>query len=468
MQHFYDGQIRRYLTQVIRVFSNFVVKYGDGTLHRVPVMYGDADRQVASILRGNSENKVNSTPRIAVYMTGLDIDRDRLADSSFVSKVNIRERDINDQNEYTYGQGKNYTVERLMPTPFKLTFKVDIWSANTDQKLQMLEQMLVLFNPSLELQTNSNFVDWTAISVLNLNQINWSSRTVPVGNDTPIDVATLTMDTPIWISPPVKVKHLGVITKIVTSMFGAARTDESDYIDGLGYSLGSGSTTMSDLLSEDVTTIGGFNINVYNTANTFKASLIKYSGAAADAQSWLQLFEQYPGKYVEGSSRIYITQPDGSEITGTIAVDPFNDQLINISPNPDLLIQDETLITENVFNGYTSVRTGSPSTFDAIIDPTRVYPGNGMVNPEPGDRFLIIEDITGNNQAWGTFVAHTNDIIEYDGTNWHVIFDSVQEERIVIQSNIYNNIRVQYTWNNVSWVKRFDGEYTASQWRIVL
>jgi hypothetical protein len=276
------------------------------------------------------------------------------------------------------------------------------------------------------------------------------------------------MDTPIWISPPVKVKHLGVITKIVTSMFGAARTDESDYIDGLGYSLGSGSTTMSDLLSEDVTTIGGFNINVYNTANTFKASLIKYSGAAADAQSWLQLFEQYPGKYVEGSSRIYITQPDGSEITGTIAVDPFNDQLINISPNPDLLIQDETLITENVFNGYTSVRTGSPSTFDAIIDPTRVYPGNGMVNPEPGDRFLIIEDITGNNQAWGTFVAHTNDIIEYDGTNWHVIFDSVQEERIVIQSNIYNNIRVQYTWNNVSWVKRFDGEYTASQWRIVL
>ena len=37
MQWFYDGQIRRYITQTIRVFSNFVVKYGDGTLHRIPV-----------------------------------------------------------------------------------------------------------------------------------------------------------------------------------------------------------------------------------------------------------------------------------------------------------------------------------------------------------------------------------------------------------------------------------------------
>jgi hypothetical protein len=97
--------------------------------------------------------------------------------------------------------------------------KCDIWTANTDQKLQVLEQILVLFNPSLELQTTDNYIDWTSLSVLNLNQINWSSRTVPVGNDTPIDVATLTFETPIWISPPVKVKHLGVITVMLKRLF---------------------------------------------------------------------------------------------------------------------------------------------------------------------------------------------------------------------------------------------------------
>jgi hypothetical protein len=90
MQHFYDGQIRRYITQTIRVFSNFVVKYGDGTLVRIPVLYGDADRQAASIIRQNSENKINSTPRIAVYVSELSLDRDRLSDSSYVGKMHFR------------------------------------------------------------------------------------------------------------------------------------------------------------------------------------------------------------------------------------------------------------------------------------------------------------------------------------------------------------------------------------------
>jgi hypothetical protein len=483
MQHFYDGQIRRYITQTVRVFSNFVVKYGDGSLHRVPVMYGDQDRQVASIVRANTENRVNSTPRIAIYVTALDIDRERLADASFVSKVNIRERDTqidNDPMSPTYGeeiynssQGRNYTVERLMPTPFKLTMKVDIWSANTDQKLQILEQILVLFNPSLELQTNSNFIDWTSLTVLNMTQVNWSSRTVPVGADSPIDIATLTVDTPIWISPPVKVKHLGVITRIITSLFGSGTIDNSTYIDGFGPDLSSGAVTLDNLLSEDVVTIGGYNINVFNTSSNFKAELISNSGDAATPRNWEELFDQYPGQYIAGSSTIYITQIDGSEVSGTIAIDPLDASLINISPDLDLLTGDETPITvSNTTPQYTSVRTGSPSTFDAIIDPTRVYPGNGMVNPVAGDRFLIIEDIVSNTEAWGNFVAHTNDIIEYDGSEWHVLFDAAyaqsQDTAIIIQANIYNNVRVQYTWNNVSWTKRFDGEYTKAQWRIVL
>jgi hypothetical protein len=477
MQHFYDGQIRRYITQTIRVFSNFVVKYGDGSLHRIPVMYGDADRQAASIIRGNSENKTNSVPRIAVYVTGLDIDKERLADSSFVSKVNIRERDVLD-GAYTQSQGRNYTVERLMPTPFKLTMKVDIWSANTDQKLQILEQILVLFNPSLELQTNSNFIDWTSLSVLNMSAVAWSSKTVPVGNDTPIDVATLTLDTPIWISPPVKVKHLGVITRIVTSLFGSNTIDDSTYIDGFGPDLSGGSVTMDNALSGQFTTIGGFNITVYNTASTFKAELDKYSGDATMPADWGSLFDQYPGQYIAGSSKIYIEQIDGSEISGTIATDPVDSTVLNIVPDADLVWSDEEPLTVNPYNGYTSVRLGSPSTFDAIIDPSRVYPGNGMSNVVAGDRFLIIEDI-GNPingdgpDAWKStsgvdFIAKSNDIIEWDGNQWHVMFDATQEERIITQSNIYNNIRVQYTWNNVSWTKRFDGLYTAGQWRIVL
>ena len=94
MQYFYDGQIRRYLAQCIRMLSNFKYKSADGIEKIVPVTYGDISRQVANILRDNSENKLPSAPRIAVYMTELELDRNRLSDATFTSKLQIREREV--------------------------------------------------------------------------------------------------------------------------------------------------------------------------------------------------------------------------------------------------------------------------------------------------------------------------------------------------------------------------------------
>src|SRR5210317_145672 len=220
MQHFYDGQIRRYITQIVRLMSNFSYKDGSGSLTEVPVMYGDITRQVGHILRDNSENKIPSAPRMAVYVTGLEMDTTRLADSSYVNKLNIRERAYDaDGQEYLNTEGKNYTVERLMPTPYTLSLNVDMWTTNTDQKLQIMEQILMLFNPSLEIQTTDNYVDWTSLSVVNLENVTFSSRSIPIGTESEIDVATMTFTTPIYISPPTKVKKLGVITHIITSIF---------------------------------------------------------------------------------------------------------------------------------------------------------------------------------------------------------------------------------------------------------
>ena len=47
-------------------------------------------------------------------------------------------------NEYLNYQGKNYTVERLIPTPYMMRLNADIWASNTDQKLQILEQILLI------------------------------------------------------------------------------------------------------------------------------------------------------------------------------------------------------------------------------------------------------------------------------------------------------------------------------------
>ena len=80
---FYDGQIRRFITQFIRMMSNYQVEFGkdrngNRTLQRVPVYYGDPSRQAAMILRNNSESSLNAVPAMSVYVSGLSYDQSRM------------------------------------------------------------------------------------------------------------------------------------------------------------------------------------------------------------------------------------------------------------------------------------------------------------------------------------------------------------------------------------------------------
>ena len=481
-----------------------MVKYGDGSLHRIPVMYGDPDRQVASIIRQNSENVVNSIPRIAVYVTSLSLDRNRLADQTFIDKVQIRERDVNNSGQYTQGQGRNYTIERLMPTPFDLKLKVDIWSSSAEQKLQILEQILVLFNPSLELQTTDNYIDWTSLTVLDLTDISWSSRQVPVGNDTPNEIATLTLKTPIYINPPAKVKHLGVITKIITGINQGSSTSGT-YIEGLGTDVEIATTVMGSSIDLEIRTIDQYKIEVYSTPEVYQGTVILLGegdttypreptmvtnpprvGSPID---WNLAFSRYPGKYIAGSSMIYLTQPNGSQIIGTIAIDPIDSSLLHVNWNPDTLVSNTGIDSQgnldNVvgYNASSSYRPNSTGTIDAIINPQTYNPldpnkQGTTTTPTVGTRFLLVEDIgsvlngSDGPEAWeGTgnqeLIAHANDIIEWTGSHWNVIFNASQyPDTMVWQTNIYTG--VQYLWNGVSWNKSFNGIYNVGQWRIEL
>ena len=75
MLHFYEGQVRKFVTQFIRVLSNFSIEMGKGkngevNLRQVPVIYGDMTRQVANIIKNNSG--ANQVRAINITLT-LDI-----------------------------------------------------------------------------------------------------------------------------------------------------------------------------------------------------------------------------------------------------------------------------------------------------------------------------------------------------------------------------------------------------------
>jgi len=405
MDFFYDGQIRRYVTQFMRVFIGFKYQAGDKEERLVPVMYGDLTRQVASIIKDNSENKMPTVPRISCYITGLELDTSRLADSTFVSKMNIRERtyqDVAGQRVYGTEQGAGYTVERLMPTPFKLKVKADVWTSNTDQKLQLLEQILILFNPSLEVQTTDNYVDWTSLSVIYLTSTNFSSRSIPQGTDTDIDIASLEFEMPIYISPPTKVKKLGVVRAVINNMF--TNTGDAVNINNLIYNDSDIQTAVEYkrygivMLKADNGVAGDYNISIVDVGQAvLDAGLDLPPEKIGKKLDWQLILDQYGG-YKEGVSRITFKQPNGSELVGSITVNPVDPTLLVVSMDMDT-VPGNTLITtgRNPDNTvYTSVRSASKGTIDAIINPYNFNPlttYGSKANYPVGLRYLMLDDL---------------------------------------------------------------------------
>ena len=532
---FYDQQIRRYIIQFIRMVSNFQVEFGRDrnsviALQRVPVIYGDSSRQVASIIQQNSENVLNAVPAMAVYVSGLTYDRERLQNPTYVGKLNLRERYFDPATgQMSTTQGDVFTVERLMPVPYKLTLNLDIWTSNTEQKLQLLEQLTILFNPALEIQSTDNYIDWTSITYVLLTNVNWSSRTVPMGTDNPIDVATLTFELPIFISAPALVKKLGVVQKIIASIFdGSGGINEAIYddekllsqqyftpltygvilfdnelrlvkydqhvtedfgvqvvkellapvtananvilsdTDGISNNMVISGLSITSNTSPTITTVPnciviGINGDTVTASNLITGNIgdrIVFTATTrkeGPSEPWRDLINVY-GNLVNGTSTIRLELDDGNEVIGTVAYNPVDDTALLWTPDIDTI----------------PVNTLEP--VNAIIDPQSARPNKNLQDLANGTRYLLVDDYisaAGAQPAYNWYgidntllEAYANDIIEFNGQHWAVVFDSRYETQTEYVTNLTTG--TQYKWNGSNWSKSYEGFYPAGKWQLTI
>jgi hypothetical protein len=460
--------------------SNFSVQDASGAVKQVPARYGDMSRQVASVLGKNSENVAQSAPFIACYIKDVKFDRNRMQDPTYVSKLNIRERAYDSVGkEYLNTQGSNYTIERLMPTPYLITFNADIWTTNTDQKFQLWEQITVLFNPSMELQTTDNYIDWTSLSVLEVtDNCVFESRQIPQGASNDISIATLQFTAPIWITPPAKVKKLGIITKIIANVFvePTGTGASGGYADALeGGDIFNGQTPVA----RTVITPSDFDLLVLNnTAVLVPVGEQNVSEGWIDVDSvpnrpsWISLLDLYPGKFTSGLSQIRLLKSDNTEVVAYTTLNPANEALMVLNIDSDT-IPANTILSDY----YNAFHRG---TIDAIINP-RTFNPNSVVGQNVDRRYLILEDVFINDSpdvsaAWRgnsplpgqphEVFAHANDIIQWDGVRWWIIFDSTKVTDPTYITNAYTGI--QYRWDGTQWSKSFEGIYGNAKWRLIL
>lgn len=456
-QHFYDEQLKRFLTQIIRALSNFQVQFGDGTLYRVPVTYGDSSRQAASIINRNSENSMPSTPLISVYITELKYARDRVQDPTFIDRASIRTREYDPTSDsYLNQQGNAYSIERLMPVPYDLNIKADIWTSNSDQKFQLLEQMLVLFNPALEIQSTDNYLDWTSLSLMELTDTNWSSRSIPQGTEASIDISSMSFRVPIWITAPSRVKKMGVIHKVVAGIFDPTG-DLADFVASDDLLLGTrqGITFQNYGIWVNDGQIQLLKANPVTTTNT--SDEIQYQTVVGISKEWPAALEKY-GTVRNGISQLRLQVFEDTEIVGTIALHPTDPKILLYTVDTDTL------------------PVNTLSAVDAIIDPQKVAPGvNGLPAATVGQRYLLLKG-TGDNDdneaaaGWQPngyeTVAEANDIIEYDGVRWVTSFISSENTTTQYVTNITSG--KQYKFQSGVWAKSWEGEYRPLDWRLII
>lgn len=447
MDYWYHGQFRLYFDQFVALFSGFGYKTGygrDGIQHlkKVPCKLALLNHQIGAIMRNNSDNTILSVPQITIWPQSLSMANDYRQDPTLVHSINIHEREIDPYtNKYTERSGNRYTVDRHMPIPFDLTLQVDIWTSNIDQKHQLLEQILCIFNPSIDIQVSENPIDWSAIAVMTLKDITYSSRNIPIGSDDEIDVASLTFTTVIYLNPPVRVQKIRIVERIINNINVVNQIKREEELED----------SISPIYNNQIMVSGNEVTLLYQTGDEIDQG---------DTLSWIDFFKIYSKTFIPGTSKIRLRTSNDSSNWSKDIVGYLNNHPTDIN---------KLVITFDL--GTLPSNTMKP--INAIIDPKISYPGYNLPSIKVGDRYLIndnIERLVPN--PWGDgFYAEGGDVIEYYKSGWSRSWVQSEKEndsnsRTEYVLNLYNGKQLKWFPDGEGWRLSIDGTYRPGYWAI--
>jgi hypothetical protein len=305
--------------------------------------------------------------------------------------------------------------------------------------------MLVLFNPALEIQHNDNPVDWTTITVVEMTDIQWTSRGIPAGIEDQIDIATLTFQIPIWINPPAQVTRQNVIRNIIHNIYNYTDLDTLDY-DPDAFEF------FRDLEKQSsvIVTPENYALKVGEDVNGNVTLQPLANGNYDNNITWDTVLENY-GTLDDGVSRLRLKyhgeiEDLNADVIGTISA-TSDAELLSFS------VDTATLPTNTV------------NSVDRIIDAVTARPGfNGIPNVATGQRYLSLTDATSSSH-FGIEISK-NDIIEYNGSEWVVSFDASEYSLRAYVTNTYT--MQQFKFEKGEWSDTFQGIYESGYWRLEL
>ena len=219
----YDHQIKRYFIQFCAIFGAIQVQVGwnedkEPRLIKVPIFAGSKDRVVAAIKSENTQNKPFRVPAMSAVVTGYNLAPERR------KGVTTERRHVFMPTGGLFPDDAR-VIEQRMPVPYNVDMELSIWASNQDQHYQILEQILMLFNPILQIQTSDDAFDWNQITTVELMGIT-PEENVPAGADHRLITTTLQFQIPVHITVPANIHdkyvrdiyiRIGMVSNAATS-----------------------------------------------------------------------------------------------------------------------------------------------------------------------------------------------------------------------------------------------------------
>lgn len=202
--YYYSGQFEKLLIQFMNVFAHIKVRTGKNDMDRtgdfidVTIKHGSMDRVVAAIKTNNNNNTPLRLPAMAAKITGIEYAADRAKGTGTTSRKTVLER------------GKVFpddlkVVYSLNPIPYDLTFELNILTSNMKHHFEIIEQICLVFNPTVQLQTSDAVFDMSKITQAELENISIDEN-YPSGQDRRLIAATLQFSATAWVAAPLNIR----------------------------------------------------------------------------------------------------------------------------------------------------------------------------------------------------------------------------------------------------------------------
>lgn len=146
--HFYHGSIKTYTAVVGTLFNDLSIVRSDGKQIKVPLQYAGQQKQNVRLDARPDEDDIKykmRLPRLSYQLVDWERDVERAQNRQYRVVDNTVDRQTSDD-----------LPAQFTRVPYRFIYEVNLKTKHIDDLFQVVEQVLVAFNPSLEVVVNDN------------------------------------------------------------------------------------------------------------------------------------------------------------------------------------------------------------------------------------------------------------------------------------------------------------------------